>query len=107
MHRSKEYLKNVETFDRDEFENQVFKSEKLRTSFQEFSEDFEAERNVQLPEKFEVSSYAVKKKSKSFRSVIKLDKNFHIYVHGDRSKIERIEEIDGNKYYKLFFEKES
>ncbi len=107
MYRSKEYLKNVETFDRSEFEDQVFKSEPLRASFQEFSDDFEAERQVKLKDTFEVSSYAVQKKTKSFRSVIKLDKNFHVYVHGDRSKIERIEDTDGTKYYKLYFESES
>ncbi|MDF1698514.1 MAG: nucleoid-associated protein [Saprospiraceae bacterium] len=107
MHRSKEYLTNVETFDRSEFEDQVFKSEKLKTSFQEFSDDFEAERQIKLPDSFEVSAYAVKKKSKTFRSVIKLDKNFHIYVHGDRSKIERIQDIDGSKYYKIYFDQES
>jgi hypothetical protein len=107
MHRSKEYLQNVETFDRSEFEDQVFKSEQLKTSFQEFSDDFEAERQVKLPDSFEISTHAVKKKTKSFRSVIKLDKNFHVYVHGDRSKIERVEDVDGNKYYKLFFDQES
>jgi len=107
MHRSKEYLQNVEKFDRSEFEDQVFRSEQLKTSFQEFSDDYEAERQVRLPDTFEVSAHAVKKKSKTFRSVIKLDKNFHVYVHGDRSKIERIEEMDGSKYYKLFFDQES
>jgi len=107
MHRSKEYLQNVETFDRSEFEDQVFRSAQLKSSFQEFSDDYEAERQVNLPNSFEISAHAVKKRSKAFRSVIKLDKNFHIYVHGDRSKIERIEEMDGSKYYKLFFEQES
>ncbi|MFT6334748.1 MAG: hypothetical protein ACI86M_002175 [Saprospiraceae bacterium] len=107
MHRSKEYLKNVETFDRSEFEDQVFKSEPMKASFQDFSDDFEAERQVKLKDNFEISSYAVQKKTKSFRSVIKLDKNFHVYVHGDRNKIERVEDTDGTKYYKLYFESET
>lgn len=107
MHRSKEYLQNVETFDRSEFEDQVFRSEQLKTSFQEFSDDFEDERQIKLPDTFEISAHAVKKKSQTFRSVIKLDKNFHVYVHGDRSKIERVQDVDGSKYYKLFFDQES
>lgn len=107
MHRSKEYLQHVEKFDRSDFEDQVFKSEQLKASFQEFSDDYEAEKQIKLPDSFEVSAYAVKKKSKTFRSVIKLDKNFHVYVHGDRSKIERIQEVDGSKYYKLYFDQES
>jgi hypothetical protein len=107
MHRSKEYLQNVESFDRSDYEDQVFRSESLKASFQEFSDDFETERQVKLPDSFEISAYAVKKKSQTFRSVIKLDKNFHIYVHGDRSKIEKIQDADGSKYYKLFFDQES
>jgi len=107
MHRSKEYLQNVETFDRSEFEDQVFKNEQLKTSFQEFSDDFEAERQVKLPDSFEISAHAVKKKSQSFRSVIKLDKNFHVYVHGDRSKIERGEDTEKGKFYKIFYDQES
>ncbi|MEE9438681.1 MAG: nucleoid-associated protein [Saprospiraceae bacterium] len=107
LYRSKEYLKNVETFDRSDFEDQVFKNDKMKDSFQEFSDNFEAERQIKLPDSFEISEHAVKKKTKSFRSVIKLDKNFHVYVHGDKSKIERIEDADGNKYYKLHFDSES
>lgn len=107
MHRSKEYLQNVETFDRSDFEDQVFKNEQLKASFQEFSDDFEAERQVRLPDTFEISAHAVKKKSQSFRSVIKLDKNFHVYVHGDRSKIERGEDAERGKFYKIFYDKES
>ena len=107
MHRSKEYLQNTEKFDRSEFEDRVFQSQQLRTSFQEFSDDYENERQVKLPDSFDISAYAVKKKSKVFRSVIKLDKNFHVYVHGDRSKIERHQEADGRRYYKLYYDQES
>ena len=107
LHRSKEYLQNAEKFDRSDFEDQVFKNQQLKASFQEFSDDYENERQVKLPDTFEISDYAVKKKSKVFRSVIKLDKNFHIYVHGDRSKIERHQDADGSKYYKLYYEQES
>ncbi len=106
LHRSKEYLKTTEKFDREEYENKVFSSQPLRTSFQEFSEDFKTEKQVDLQDNFKISSSAVQKKLKSFRSVIKLDKNFHLYVHGDRSKIERIVNADGTKYYKLYFDKE-
>jgi len=107
LHRSKEYLTHNESFNKEEFEEHVFKNSTLKTSFQEFTQDFESERNITLQDQFEVSAYAVQKKSKTFRSVIKLDKNFHIYVHGDRSKIERVEDVDGTKYYRLYFDQET
>jgi len=39
--------------------------------------------------------------------VLKLDKNFHIYIHGDRNLIEQGEEPDGRKFYKIYYEEES
>ena len=46
----------------------------------------------------------LKKEMKVLKSVIKLDKNFHIYVHGRRDLIERgFDEGKGKKYYKVFF----
>lgn len=42
------------------------------------------------------------------KSVIKLDKNFHIYVHGDQHKIVKgMDPKTGLNYYQLFFRDES
>ena len=106
-YRSKSYLSSNEVFDKEEYENTVFKSEEMKANFKEYQEDYQQERNVRLQDNFEISEFAVKKKNRTFRSVIKLDKNFHVYVHGDRSKIERIEDSDGTKYYKLYFDDET
>ncbi|MFN6039537.1 MAG: nucleoid-associated protein, partial [Bacteroidota bacterium] len=39
--------------------------------------------------------------------VIKLDKNFHIYVHGKHEFIEKgFDEEKGKKFYKLYFDSE-
>ena len=54
---------------------------------------------------FYISDAAVKKQSRSFKSVIKLDKNFHIYVHGDRRMIEQGEDEKG-RYYKVYYKEE-
>ena len=53
-----------------------------------------------------ISAPAVKKQAKIFKSVLKLDKNFHIYIHGNREMIEQGVEKDGRKFYKIYFEKE-
>jgi hypothetical protein len=62
---------------------------------------------VPLEDKFDISPPAVKREFKVLKSVIKLDKNFHIYVHGRRDLIERgFDDDKGKKYYKVFFDDE-
>ena len=41
-----------------------------------------------------------------FKGVLKLDKNFHIYIHGNRELIEQGIDKDGRKFYKIYFERE-
>jgi len=62
--------------------------------------------SVEVVDSFPISNLAVKQQAKIFKSVLKLDKNFHVYIHGDRSMIERGKDEDGKKYYKLFYERE-
>jgi hypothetical protein len=49
----------------------------------------------------------VKRQARIFKSVLKLDKNFHIYIHGDRNKIEHGVDESGRKFYKIFYEQET
>jgi len=50
----------------------------------------------------------VQKQQKLFKSVLKLDKNFHVYIHGRRDLIERgYDEAVGKKFYKLYYDEES
>ena len=39
--------------------------------------------------------------------VIKLDKNFHLYVHGSRELIEQGIDEEGRKFYKIYYTEES
>ena len=55
---------------------------------------------------FTISESAVKKQARSLKSVIKLDKNFHIYIHGDRELIEKGEDKKG-KFYKVYYQEEN
>ena len=54
---------------------------------------------------FGISDSAVKKQARSYKSVIKLDRNFHIYVHGNRNLLEQGEDEKG-KFYKVYYEEE-
>lgn len=62
---------------------------------------------VILPEQFSISESAVKKSSRSMKSVIKLDKNFHIYVHGGEGLIKKgYDPETGMAFYQLYFKEE-
>ena len=41
---------------------------------------------------------------KGLKRVLRLDKNFHVYIHGDNSKIE-VSEDEKGRFIKLYFEK--
>lgn len=107
LNRSVEYFKTRETFDKAEFEEEVFKDEQVINSFRRFDEDYRRGNDINLSASFEISPQAVKKQARVFKSVLKLDKNFHIYIHGNRELIEKGMDEQGRKYYKIFFEQEN
>lgn len=106
LNRSVQYFKSNTEFDRDAFEQEVFQAEDVIRSFQEFGERFKESRELDILDNFEISAPAVKKQARIFKSVIKLDKNFHIYIHGDRNKIEQGVDETGRKFYKIYYDEE-
>ena len=106
LNRSVDYFKNSETFNKQEFEKQVFGDENLIESFQKFNQTYRQENEVELADNFKISSQAVEKQSRIFKSVLKLDRNFDIYIHGDKNLIEKGTEKDGRKYYKIYYQEE-
>lgn len=106
LNRTMSYFKENEEFNHNEFTSVVLEQDEVIDEFNRFKASYQNERDIQLSENFAISDSAVKKQNKAYKSVIKLDKNFHIYVHGDRTKIELGEDSLG-KYYKLYFEKEN
>ncbi|WP_332032184.1 nucleoid-associated protein [Kaistella sp.] len=105
LNKSITFFKEKETFDYDEFTREVLEDPNVIESFGNFKSDYEQEMQVSISEDFAISEAAVKKQSRGFKSVIKLDKNFHIYIHGDRKMIETGQDEKG-KYYRLYFEEE-
>ena len=76
-------------------------------SFDRFREQYVKENDINPGQEFDISRNAVKKKYSGMRSVLKLDKNFHVYIHGDTSLIENgFDEKTGKKYYKIFYDTE-
>ncbi len=107
LNKTVEYFKTHEQFDKSEFESEVFQTDEMIESFQHFDDSYRAEHEIQSADSFDISEQAVKKQARGFKSVLKLDKNFHVYIHGDRSLIERGVEEDGRKFYKIYFDKET
>lgn len=106
LNKSVEYFKQKDTFDKQEFVESVFEKEEQKASFHNFQQQFFAEKKVPVADAFPISEQAVKSQSRVFKSVLKLDKNFSVYIHGDKNLIERGVDPDGRKYYKLYFEEE-
>lgn len=108
LNRSAGYFRHKEEFQRDEFAQEVFGDPELIHSFRRYEAQYAGERELRFEDSFGISAAAVKKNARAMKSVLKLDKNFHVYVHGDRSRIERgYDEERGLNYYRIFFEEES
>jgi hypothetical protein len=107
LNRSVEYFKKNESFDKQNFELEVFQDNDVIKSFQDFDSKYRQENEINIDDDFLISSQAVKKQARVFKSVLKLDKNFHIYIHGNNELIKQGVDSDGRKYYKIYFETES
>ncbi len=107
LNRSVEYFKKHETFEMVDFEKEVFQDNDLIDSFRSFDEGYRRDNEIEISNNFDISTQAVKKQARAFKKVLKLDKNFHIYIHGDKELIEQGVEKDGRKYYKIYYKDES
>lgn len=107
LNRSVAYFKTHESFEKDEFESEVFQNTEIINSFHNFDSTYRETNDIELTDQFDISPQAVKKQAKVFKSVLKLDKNFHIYIHGNKEMIEKGVENDGRKYYKIYYKEES
>src|SRR5574344_195721 len=107
LNKSAQFFKENDTFDLEDYTETILPDPAAARSFKYFKKAFEHEHDVEISDQFDLSEPAVKKQAKIFKSVIKLDKNFHIYVHGNRDLIERAyDEETGMYYYKLMYQYE-
>lgn len=107
INKSVKFFKEKDSFDMEEFTNEVIVEPGVINSFKEYKSEYQRERDLDIVDNFTISEAAVKKQSRILKSVIKLDKNFHIYVHGNNQYIKRgYDEETGMYYYQLFFKEE-
>ncbi|RCH55366.1 nucleoid-associated protein [Mucilaginibacter hurinus] len=107
LNRSMKYFKEKDTFDMDEFTGEVIGNPQAIESFKTYKQQYEDEFETPIADTFEISDNAVKKQARVYKSVLKLDKNFHIYIHGNKDLIERgFDDGKAMNYYKVFFKEE-
>lgn len=108
LNRSANYFKSREEFNQAEFESEVLGDAEVIESFRNYGKNFMANAEYDPEENFQISAHAVKRQARVFKSVLKLDKNFHIYIHGSRELIEKgYDEEVGKHYYKIWFDEET
>ncbi|OPC66671.1 hypothetical protein BAY13_17100 [Elizabethkingia bruuniana] len=107
LNRSVDYFKKNEVFNKEEFEEAVFGDADVIESFRNFDQNYRQSNELELSDNFSISPKAVKKQARVFKSVLKLDKNFDIYIHGNKDLIEKGVEKDGRKFYKIYYEEEN
>lgn len=108
LNKSIKYFKEAEDFDKGEFELSVFgREDDAISSFRNFDSQYQNDMDLEIEDNFKIAVNSVKKQARIFKSVLKLDKNFHVYIHGDRELIEQGEEPDGRKFYKIYYDQES
>ena len=107
LNKSISYFKKNDHFAEEDFLQDVFQHSEVIDNFNQFKEKYANENHVVLDNDFDISTQAVKKQLKVFKSILKLDKNFHIYIHGSKDLIEKGTDKDGRKFYKIFYEQEA
>lgn len=108
LNRSIRYFKENDSFNLQEFSEEVIANEEGIRSFREYKNGYEQEYGTTIEDSFSISNAAVKKQARVYRSILKLDRNFHVYIHGNKDMIEKgYDEHTGMHYYKLYFREEN
>jgi hypothetical protein len=106
LNRSMKFFKSRDQFDQNEFESEVLEDVSVIESFRNYERSLNTDDDI--ANHFEISAQAVKRQARVFKSVLKLDKNFHIYIHGNRDLIEKGFDPGTNRqFYKIYFDQET
>ena len=108
LNRSMDYFKTKDQFNLNEFAEEVIHHAEIIDNFKEYKKTYETVKNFAIEDEFDINLSAVKKQAKVFKAVLKLDKNFHIYIHGRNDLIEKgYDERTGKHFYKLYYDEEA
>lgn len=107
LNRSINFFKDAEVFSENRFKEEVVREPEVINAFENFKSQYEQDNELAFDDQFAVSDYAVKDEKRYFKHVLKLDKNFHVYIHGQKKYIEKgYDTARDMNYYKLYFREE-
>lgn len=106
--RSLEYFDDKQEFDMEDFELSVMEQPEIIDAFKEYKKEYVEKFDLAVADDFKISMDAVKKSRKDFKSVLKLDKNFHVYIHGRRDYISKgWDDQKKLNFYKIYYDVEN
>lgn len=108
LNKSMDFFSSKDNFNEANFEHEVIGQPEIIDAFKDYKQNYQQESSIPLMEEFDISKSAVKGQRSTFKSILKLDKNFHVYIHGRRDYVERgYDQKKGLNYYTLYYEIES
>lgn len=105
LNKSLQFFKDKDTFDIEEFANEVIEQPDVIESFHNFKKNYENDNDVYIDDNFAISNNAFKKQQRSYKRVIRLDDKIQIIIDGNRDHIEQGEDAKG-KFYKVYYSEE-
>lgn len=105
LNRSLQFFKEKDSFDMEEFANEVIEQPEVIESFKSYKKSYEEEHATEIDDCFTISQHAFKKQQRSYKRIIRLDKKIQIIIDGNRDHIEQGEDERG-KYYKVYYSTE-
>jgi hypothetical protein len=108
LNNSVNYMKENDQFRLGEFGSKVFPEKDMRGSFNEYRNQYKDNFDVDIKDEYNIEQDVIRNPKKFIRSVIKLDKDFHIYIHGNRKNIVKgYDEERGMHFYQIYFSNEA
>lgn len=105
LNRSLQFFKEKDSFDMEEFANEVIEQPEVIESFKSYKKSYEEEHATEIDDSFTISQHAFKKQQRSYKRIIRLDKKIQIIIDGNRDHVEQGEDEKG-KYYKVYYNTE-
>lgn len=103
LNNSVKFFKEKESFDMEEFANEIMAQPEIIERFNKYKDNYQQERDIDIADNFTISDSAVKKQARAFKRVINLDKNIQIVIKGSRNQVEQGIDERGRKFYKIFY----
>ena len=100
------FLRIKDTFDIDDFTNEVMTDPETIEKFRQYKQRCEDESGTSINNSFSISETARKKQQRSFKRVIQLDKKIKIVIDGNSQNIEQGTDKKG-KFYKVYYNEEN